>query len=65
MWYRKDPDVMGVAAGTLDEEDSAEAWFEGAGNHIYVGECPGWYRVPEDGLRRVETMGAVARLLGD
>jgi ubiquinone/menaquinone biosynthesis C-methylase UbiE len=63
MWYRKDPGVIAVAAGTLDENQSAGGWFGGADNHIYIGEVPRWYTVPEDGVRRLETMSAVGRLL--
>ena len=64
MWYRAEPDGGSVAAGTIDEDKTIEGWYEGPQSSIYAKDVPSWYRVPDDGTRRNETMLEVERLLG-
>ena len=65
MWYRAEPHGGGIAAGTIDEEKTVKGWYEGPHSSIYVKDVPSWYRVPDDGTRRNETMLEAERLLGE
>ncbi len=64
MWYKNDGDVIHVAAGSIDEEGSLKDCYQGPGNHIFINDVPGWYKIPEDGLPRQETMEGIENLLG-
>ena len=53
MMYKCDPDAIGIAAGTIDE-DSVIGELEKAKTHIFLSQKASWYAVPEDGLERYE-----------
>jgi hypothetical protein len=63
MWYKAEPDVIGVAVGSIDEEKSTLGFYKGPGKHIYTGSVPSWYKIAEDTLPRQETMEAAGKLL--
>lgn len=63
MVYNDAPDVIGIAAGTIDswgESGSGSGNEGGRGEvpgpraHIFLREKAGWFVVPEDGLERFE-----------
>lgn len=62
MWYKEDPDTIDMAIGTLDEGKSTVGFYKGPQRHIYTGDVPSWYRIPEDDLKREETMEGVEKL---
>lgn len=54
MQYHCEPDIVGVAVGTIDE-DSLTEQLRGPSNHIFVAEKASWFNIPNDGLPRYET----------
>ncbi len=58
MKYMAEPESIGIAAGTVDEdsvgEEGLEEVVQGKSKHIFVGEKAGWYTLREDGLKRCE-----------
>lgn len=64
MAYTSFPDVVGIAAGTLDNLDSdpvngqsngnkaSKGEIPGPGLHIFLKEKADWFEVPQDGLDR-------------
>lgn len=66
MAYTAFPDVVGIAAGTLDNLDTKTVVEQSNGNNGGKGEIPGpglhiflkekadWFEVPQDGLDRFE-----------
>jgi hypothetical protein len=57
--YHATPDTLYVTMASVDEEarkggvDPLEGLIK---KHIYVGEKVDWYKLPDDGLPRFETM---------
>ena len=58
MAYRAFPDLLGIAAGTIDwPEDGGggDGWgIVRPSCHIFLREKAGWFEVPVDGLERYE-----------
>ncbi|KAF2434749.1 hypothetical protein EJ08DRAFT_730456 [Tothia fuscella] len=64
MVYKAEPENVGVAMGSLDEEGSERVDWRGLRlKHIYVRDPPGWFEIPNDGLEREEEMSGKERLL--
>lgn len=53
MTYYAQPDTIAVAAGTIDEE-SVKGELAKLDSHIFVSEKSGWFRLPDDGVKRYE-----------
>lgn len=51
MRYSCEPDRMGIAAGTIDD-DSVEGELAPATAHIFLSQKASWYTIGEDGLER-------------
>lgn len=51
MTYSCEPDRIGIAAGTIDE-DTIKGSMVSATAHIFVSQKACWYTIGEDGLRR-------------
>lgn len=56
MAYRAFPDLLGIAAGTIDwPEHGGGGWGVARPScHIFLREKAGWFEVPGDGLERYE-----------
>lgn len=58
-WYPSMTHVFAVAAGSVDEDASSPGAMDGVKQkRIYVRSAPSWFRIPDDGLEKVETMPA-------
>ncbi|KAL8926933.1 MAG: hypothetical protein Q9172_001594 [Xanthocarpia lactea] len=57
MKYASDDATIGIAAGTIDER-SLKGEAMKLTEHIFVEQKPGWYNLPEDGLKRWERFSA-------
>ncbi len=53
MQYKCQPDLIGITAGSIDEE-SVNAKLPQVSEHIFVekGEKVGWYEIPDDNIPR-------------
>jgi hypothetical protein len=53
MQYKCQPDIIGITAGSIDEE-SVNAALPKVSEHIFVekGEKAGWYEIPDDKIPR-------------
>ena len=51
MKYKCQPEKIGIAAGTIDE-DSVKGELAQATAHIFLSQKAGWYAVGADGLKR-------------
>ncbi|MCJ1467204.1 hypothetical protein MMC07_005827 [Pseudocyphellaria aurata] len=56
MTYKCQPDMMGIAAGTIDE-DSVEGELTKATAHIFLEQKASWYTLGDDGLQRWDRFG--------
>lgn len=65
MVYVKRQEVVYLSVGSIDEEGSEEGFYGGPNRHIYTRECPKWFKLPEDGLERQETMTSEKELLSE
>lgn len=59
MVYNDAPDVVGIAAGTIDSggasgDASERGEVPGPRVHIFLREKAEWFVVPEDGLEKLE-----------
>ena len=58
MKYRDEPEIIGICAGSVDEESVGtqrlQKIVKGKTKHIFVDEKAGWYALGEDGLDRYE-----------
>ncbi len=57
MKYASDDATIGIAAGTMDER-SLKGEAMKLTEHIFVEQKPGWYTIPEDGVKRWERFSA-------
>ncbi|KIW00767.1 uncharacterized protein PV09_07748 [Verruconis gallopava] len=64
MWYKEDPDIIAIAVGSLDEDQSDATFFSRPIQNIYLKDLPKWYKLPDDGLFGHQTMRSAGKLLG-
>lgn len=64
MVYRAESDRIGITIGSMDEDKSQPGIMDHlATKHIFVKDTPSWYKIPDDGSERQETMESAERLL--
>ncbi|OJJ41455.1 hypothetical protein ASPWEDRAFT_167470 [Aspergillus wentii DTO 134E9] len=52
MAYDVDPEMTGIAAGTIDDDASIPDQVPKPGFHIFLKEKAAWFDIPEDGAER-------------
>lgn len=55
MEYFFDMDTVSVAAGTIDDRRMQSGVVMKVTEHIFVEQKPGWYEIPEDGVKQCDT----------